>query len=106
MSDSVTNFLAAGIEVIGTIRFTSDMRIDGKVNGEIISPSGNVTIGDSAQITGDITATTVKVMGNVEGKITATHTELKTQSHVVGDIKTTTLSVEQGAQIAGRTEVG
>ena len=56
MTDNVTNFLASGIEIKGTIRFQNDMHIDGKIEGEIISDKGKVTIGETAQIKGDITA--------------------------------------------------
>ena len=40
MTDNVTNFLASGIEIKGTIRFQNDMHIDGKIEGEIISDKG------------------------------------------------------------------
>ena len=40
MTDNVTNFLASGIEIKGTIRFQNDMHIDGKIEGEIISAFG------------------------------------------------------------------
>ena len=50
MTDNVTNFLASGIEIKGTIRFQNDMHIDGKIEGEIISDKGKVTIGETAQI--------------------------------------------------------
>ena len=35
-----TNVLSSGIEIIGSIRFSSDMIIDGKVEGEISSDKG------------------------------------------------------------------
>ena len=38
------NVLAEGIEIIGTIKFQNDMIIDGKVDGEIQSEKGSVTI--------------------------------------------------------------
>ena len=72
MTDNVTNFLASGIEIKGTIRFQNDMHIDGKIEGEIISDKGKVTIGETAQIKGDITAGDVRIYGNVEGKVTPT----------------------------------
>ena len=40
-----TNLLDQGIEIVGTIKFTSNMIIDGKVEGEILSDKGTVTIG-------------------------------------------------------------
>ena len=85
MTDNVTNFLASGIEIKGTIRFQNDMHIDGKIEGEIISDKGKVTIGETAQIKGDITAGDVRIYGNVEGKVTSDRCELKQQARVVGD---------------------
>ena len=66
---NATNVLSAGIEIIGSIRFSNDMIIDGKIEGEITSDKGKITIGENAKIKGDITAGEVKVYGNVEGKM-------------------------------------
>ncbi|MBT9449929.1 bactofilin family protein [Akkermansia glycaniphila] len=106
MSDTVTNFLASGIEITGTIRFQNDMHIDGKIDGEIISDHGTVTIGEMAAIKGDITAGDVRIYGHVEGKIASERCELKRQAVLHGDVTTRTLSMEEGAQLKGRTEIG
>ncbi len=106
MSDNITNFLAAGIEINGTIRFSNDMQIDGKIEGEITSEHGSVTIGESAEIKGNITAGNICIYGSVEGEIKAQKCQLKHQSRLKGDIKTKTLSMEEGAQLSGRTEIG
>jgi cytoskeletal protein CcmA (bactofilin family) len=98
--------LSNGIEITGSIRFTNDMIIDGKVNGEIMSDKGRVTIGENAAITGDISAGEVKVYGKVEGKITSQRCELKDKSRINGDIKSKVFSMEEGAQLSGRTDIG
>lgn len=103
---TATNVLASGIEIIGSIRFSNDMIIDGRIEGEIISDKGRVTIGENAKIKGDITAGEVKLFGLVEGKITSERCELKSKSRLVGDVKTKNFSVEEGAQLLGRTEIG
>lgn len=106
MSEPVTNFLAAGIEIIGTIRFQNDMHIDGNIQGEITSDKGKVTIGETAVVKGDITAGDVRIFGAVEGKINSDRCELKRQARLTGDIKTRTLAMEEGAQLSGRSEIG
>lgn len=106
MSESVTNFLASGIEITGTIRFQNDMIIDGKIEGEITSEQGKVTIGETAEIKGDITAGEVRIYGHVNGKITSDRCELKRQAKLTGDVKTRTLAMEEGAQLSGRSEIG
>lgn len=103
---NATNVLSTGIEIIGSIRFSNDMIIDGKVEGQITSDKGKVTIGENAQIKGDITAGEVKVFGKIEGKITSHRCELKDKSKITGDIKSKVFSMEEGAQLTGRTEIG
>jgi cytoskeletal protein CcmA (bactofilin family) len=101
-----TNVLSSGIEITGSIRFSNDMIIDGKIEGEINSDKGRVTIGENAIIKGDVTAGDVKVYGKVEGKITSQRCELKDKSRINGDIKSKVFSMEEGAQLSGRTEIG
>jgi cytoskeletal protein CcmA (bactofilin family) len=101
-----TNVLSSGIEIIGSIRFSNDMIIDGKIEGEITSDKGRVTIGENAMIKGDVTAGEVKVYGKVEGKITSQRCELKDKSRINGDIKSKVFSMEEGASLSGRTEIG
>ena len=101
-----TNVLSNGIEITGSIRFTNDMIIDGKINGEIMSDKGRVTIGENASIVGDISAGEVKIYGRVEGKITSQRCELKDKSCINGDIKSKVFSMEEGAKLSGRTDIG
>jgi cytoskeletal protein CcmA (bactofilin family) len=103
---NATNVLASGIEIVGTIKFSNDMIIDGKIEGEIRSDGGHVTIGENANIKGDIIAGEVKLFGKVEGTITSDRCELKPNSKLNGDIKTKMLSMEEGASLSGRTEIG
>ena len=103
---NATNVLASGIEIEGSIRFSNDMVIDGKVDGEITSDNGRVTIGENAAIKGNIKAGEVKLFGKVEGKITSERCELKPNSRLEGDIKTKMLSMEEGASLSGKTDIG
>lgn len=103
---NATNVLASGIDINGSIRFSNDMIIDGKIEGEIISEKGRVTIGENALIKGDVTAGEVKVFGKVEGKITSERCELKANSRLIGDIKTKSILMEDGASHSGRSEIG
>ncbi|TAE74560.1 MAG: polymer-forming cytoskeletal protein [Verrucomicrobia bacterium] len=103
---NATNVLASGIEITGSIRFSNDMIIDGKIEGEILSDKGRVTIGENAVIKGNVTAGDVRVFGKVEGKITSERCELKTKSRLDGDIKAKMFAMEEGAQLSGRTEIG
>lgn len=101
-----TNVLAQGIEIVGTIRFENDLIIDGKVEGEIHSQGGKVTIGENATITGDIHAGEVKMFGKVEGAIHSERCELKANSRLNGDITTKSLKMDEGALLSGKMQTG
>lgn len=103
---NATNVLAQGIEIIGSIKFSNDMIIDGKIEGQIESEKGKITIGENADIKGDVKAGEVKLYGRVQGTITSDRCELKGKSRLEGDIKTKMLSMEEGASLTGRTEIG
>lgn len=106
MSTPTTNVLASGIEIIGSIRFQNDMHIDGKIDGEIQSESGKVTIGEMADIKGNIHAGEVHVYGHVDGNVRSERCHLSGHAVINGDITTQVLSMDEGARLSGRAEIG
>ncbi|MBC8125604.1 MAG: polymer-forming cytoskeletal protein [Gloeobacteraceae cyanobacterium ES-bin-144] len=98
--------MSSDVEIKGTVKFTNDLVVDGKIEGEITS-DGNLTVGENARIRAEIKTATVIVYGKVHGNLTATErVELKASAEVVGDIKTKTLSIEAGAIFVGKSTVG
>ncbi len=94
------------MEIKGTVKFSNDLVVDGKIEGEITS-SGNLTVGENARLKAEIRTGTVVVYGKVHGNITAaSHVELKASAEVLGDIKAVTLSIEAGAIFVGKSTVG
>ena len=106
MSTNTTTVRSSGIEIIGSIRFQNDMHIDGHIEGEIQSDTGKVTIGEMANIKGDIHAGEVHVYGRVDGNIQSNRCHLSAQSNIVGDITTGVLSMDEGARLSGRAQIG
>jgi len=99
------NILGADVEVKGTIKFQGDMTIDGKVEGEITSP-GTLTVGENAEIRGEIKTKAVTVLGKVHGNIIVEERcELKTRAVLMGDLKAARLMIEEGATFVGKSEV-
>lgn len=100
------NVLSSDVEIKGSVKFTNDLVVDGKIEGEITS-DGNLTVGENARIKAEVKTATVVVYGKVHGNLTATdHVELKASAEVVGDIKAKTLSIEAGAIFVGKSTVG
>ncbi len=100
------NVLSSDVDIKGTVKFTNDLVVDGRIEGEITS-AGNLTVGENARIKAEIKTATVTVYGKVHGNLTATdRIELKASAEVVGDIKAKTLSIEAGAIFIGKSTVG
>ncbi len=100
------NVLSTDVEIKGNVKFTNDLVVDGKIEGEINS-DGNLTVGENARLRAEIKTGTVVVYGKVHGNLTATdRVELKSSAEVVGDIKAKTLSIEAGAIFVGKSTVG
>ena len=99
------NTLSADVEIKGSIKFTNDLTIDGKVEGEINS-QGILTIGENAEIRGEIKTKSVVVYGKVNGNITVEERcELKSRAALHGDLKAARLVIEEGATFVGKSEV-
>ncbi len=79
--------------------------IDGKVEGEIHS-DGVLTIGENADIRGEIKTKSITVFGKVHGNITVgERCELKSRCTLQGDLKAARLVIEEGATFIGKSEV-
>jgi len=100
------NVLSSDVDIKGTVKFTNDLVVDGRIEGEIQS-EGNLTVGENARLKAEIKTGTVVVYGKVHGNIIASdRVELKASAEVVGDIKAKTLSIEPGAIFVGKSAVG
>ena len=103
---STRNILSSDVDIKGNVKFTDDLVVDGKIEGEIIS-SGNLTIGENARIKAEINTGTIVVYGKIHGNLTgAQRIDIKSSAEVVGDIKTAVLSIEAGAIFVGKSTVG
>jgi cytoskeletal protein CcmA (bactofilin family) len=107
MADPISgkNVLSADVEIKGSIKFTNELIIDGKVEGEITS-AGVLTVGENAEIRGEIKTKSVTVFGKVHGNITVDERcELKARAVLQGDLKAARLVIEEGATFVGKSEV-
>ena len=87
-SSSSKNVLANDVDIKGIIKFENELIFDGKIEGEIVSDAGSLTLGKNADVTGEVKTKSVVVHGSVTGNITVSERcELKASSQLTGDLK-------------------
>ncbi len=99
------DILSSDVEIKGSIKFQKELLIDGKVEGDINS-DGVLTVGENAEIRGEIKTKSITVYGKVHGNITVgERCELKSKCVLQGDLKAARLIIEEGATFIGKSEV-
>jgi len=106
MPESVSkNILSSDVKISGSIEFEEELFFDGQLEGEIHS-EGTLTVGENAQIAGDVFTKAVTVLGKVTGNITVQERcELKSRAQLIGDLRAARLTIEEGAIFEGKSEV-
>ncbi len=99
------NLLGEGTRIIGDINANGDLRIDGTVNGNIIS-SGRVIIGNAGIVEGEVKCRNFDVSGIFKGKVGVyEHTILKENARFQGELTTSKLAIEPGAIFSGTCQM-
>ncbi len=100
------NILSSDVEIKGSLKFSNDLIIDGKIEGEVTS-DGSLTVGENAFVQGEIRTKSVVLFGRVQGNITVSERcELKSSAVLEGDVVAGTLAIEEGATFMGKSSVG
>jgi cytoskeletal protein CcmA (bactofilin family) len=100
------NRIVDGTVIQGDIKCESNIRIDGKVIGNVTS-SGRLVIGSQGIIEGDIYCQNADIEGTFNGKITVQEQlSLKSTAKLTGDIIANKLSIEPGANFSGSCAMG
>ena len=100
------NILSNDVHINGSVKFTNDLLVDGRIEGKIAS-DGALTVAENAHIKAEVKTKSVVIYGKVHGNITCTErVDIKSSAEMVGDVKAGSLSIEPGAIFVGRSEVG
>jgi cytoskeletal protein CcmA (bactofilin family) len=100
-----TSIIGSEMEIRGELTVNADIRIDGKLIGNIIS-SARVVLGSGGSIEGNIYAHRADINGKVSGNIQVKDLlKLQTEADVNGDIVAGKLSMDQTVQFNGNCKI-
>ena len=99
---AVTSVLSSDLTVVGNLRTTGDIQVEGTVEGDIRAHL--LTVGESATIRGEIVADDIVVNGRVIGRVRGFNVRLTATARVEGDIIHKTIAIESGAHFDGSVQ--
>lgn len=98
--------IGKGLVIKGEIVGSEPLFIDGCVEGSIDLPGNLVTVGPNGQVTANIAARDIVVLGKVCGNLAATNRlDIRGEADVSGDGTAVRLTIEDGASITGRFDI-
>ena len=97
--------LSSGVSIKGTVKFRSELVIDGEVEGTIES-LGRLTVGRNGRVRGDIQTRSVTIHGRVDGNLSVDERcELRSGCTLHGDIETPRLVVDEDVNFTGNAAI-
>jgi cytoskeletal protein CcmA (bactofilin family) len=104
----IDSLIGAGTVVEGNVVFSGGLRIDGRVQGNVVAADGDpctLVISDQAKVDGEVRVSHIVVNGTVNGPLIANdYLELQPNARITGDVTYKTLEIHVGAVIQGRLE--
>jgi cytoskeletal protein CcmA (bactofilin family) len=102
---NIDSRISSGLKIRGEITGSSDMYIDGDVQGKVRIGSGRLTIGANGRIQADLEAREIIVNGSVVGNLKADdRVQLGSTGSVQGGIITPRIGIDDGARLRGNVE--
>jgi len=103
--DFLETIIGKDSEFNGTVSSAAGLRIDGKMQGQVLN-SGDVIVGESAEVTADIKGRNVVISGLIRGNVEATgKIEITATGRVEGDLKTGVLIIAEGGKFSGKSDM-
>jgi len=90
----------------GELSANEDLLIEGQFEGTIALEQHCVTVGANGQVKAEIRARQAVILGTLSGKVAAKEKiEIRRSGHLVGDLTTGSVAIEEGAYFKGSIEI-
>jgi cytoskeletal protein CcmA (bactofilin family) len=98
--------VSEGTLITGTIQFSGDLRIDGRVSGNVRSiegHSGTLIVGEKAHVDGDVEVARLVAHGQITGRVNVSKfVRIHAKARINCDLAYTAVEVHAGAVVQGR----
>ena len=104
VSDRLETVVGQNARFNGHLKCEGNLRIDGYCEG-IVEATGNIVIGEMAEIVAEVRAKNVSVSGAVKGTINAERVDLLSTGRIEGDIMVDSFFLDDGGNIRGQVNM-
>ncbi|HLR35895.1 MAG TPA: polymer-forming cytoskeletal protein [Tissierellales bacterium] len=105
MMDNLDSIIGDNMIIIGDIKGSGSIRIDGTVEGDI-DYTGDITIGETGHIKGNIICNNIIIGGKIDGNINAKEQlSLLPSGELIGDVEVINLVVNENAIFEGHCKM-
>lgn len=103
----VDTLIGRQTEILGDVRFSGGLHVDGKIKGKVVAENGNkaasLSVSENGAIEGDVRVPNIVLNGRVTGDVYATErVHLASKARVNGNVYYKILEMEAGAEINGQ----
>ena len=101
----LTCVIAEGTVIEGTFICSENVRLDGKINGEV-KVEKRLVMGTSGVIEGSVSAMNTAIQGKLEGDINVEESiQIMSTAQVRGNINAGSIGIEEGAMYNGKISI-
>ena len=98
--------IGKSLVIKGEVSGSESLYIDGKIEGTINLSGNRVTVGRNGQVSANISAREIVVLGKVRGNMTASdRVDIRSEGSLTGDVAAQRISIEDGAFFKGGIDI-
>lgn len=105
-SSKIETLVGQSIEILGDVKFSGGLHLDGKVVGNITAEDGEesvLIISDKGSVDGDVSVSYAIINGEVIGNVFASEKlELSGRARITGNVHYNLLEMASGAEVNGK----
>jgi cytoskeletal protein CcmA (bactofilin family) len=106
VAEGASAVIGKSVQIRGEVKGSEDLVVEGQVEGTITLTESRLTIGQHANVTANVSARDVILLGRLHGSVQATgRVELRQGCDLVGDITAGRLSIEENALFRGKVDL-
>lgn len=103
--ENIESIISPGMIITGNISSQGSIRVDGKIEGSL-DIHGDVVLGETGNIKGDVKAVNLILAGKLEGNAVALERmEITSSGAMMGDVTCRVMTIEEGGILEGTTRM-